>query len=235
MVTTTSRQLCPRCGGTLTVIWSLRDARLAHPRTLHRSMCENGCDVDPEEVARAAQSTNKHTLLQYPDGQLLDPLRRYVQAGLDNDEYVVVIAEPAMLSQIDREFESATSAGLLIPIDAAYFRDCALGTRKTLAPANACRTAQRGPFAVVTELAESGKRTRVYGEVVALLWADGHHGHAIEIEEHWNRLQISLGGFQLMCGYPQSLLQAKPDSSLDQVHTHFEGLPSRRAAVNSYG
>jgi signal transduction histidine kinase len=45
--------------------------------------------------------------------------------------------------------------------------------------------------------------TRVFGEMVALLWADGNVAAAMALEDLWNRLRETCS-FQLLCGYPTS-------------------------------
>jgi PAS domain S-box-containing protein len=56
---------------------------------------------------------------------------------------------------------------------------------------------------VVAQVAESGRRVRAFGEMVALLWAGGNRDAAIRVEELWNELGKS-HRFALMCGYPMS-------------------------------
>jgi hypothetical protein len=46
-----------------------------------------------------------------------------------------------------------------------------------------------------------GRRVRVYGEMVALLWEAGHLATAIELEGLWNGL-IEEHAFPILCGYP---------------------------------
>lgn len=51
---------------------------------------------------------------------------------------------------------------------------------------------------------------RAYGEMVALLWAQGRQDAAIDLEELWNEL-LGHHPFSLMCGYPIEGL-GEPDS-----------------------
>jgi hypothetical protein len=51
---------------------------------------------------------------------------------------------------------------------------------------------------------------RAYGEMVALLWAQGRQEAAIDLEELWNEL-LGHHPFSLMCGYPIEGL-GEPDS-----------------------
>ena len=50
--------------------------------------------------------------------------------------------------------------------------------------------------------------TRIFGEMVALLWADGDVASAIQLEELWNEAG-ELATFSLLCSYPRSVLDDK--------------------------
>jgi hypothetical protein len=61
---------------------------------------------------------------------------------------------------------------------------------------------------LVREAAGQGRPLRAYGEIVAVLWADGHVRAALELEELWN----DLGGevdFSLYCAYPRAWMEAE--------------------------
>ena len=68
-----------------------------------------------------------------------------------------------------------------------------------------------------------GKRLRVYGEVVDLLWRDGHRQAALWLEEAWNDL-AKARRFQLLCAYALAGLGAgaSPTEIIDicDRHTH---------------
>ncbi len=59
---------------------------------------------------------------------------------------------------------------------------------------------QRVVGELVRELACTGHAIRAYGEMVALLWDDGHVVAAIELEKLWNTLAAELH-FSLWCAY----------------------------------
>jgi hypothetical protein len=83
--------------------------------------------------------------------------------------------------------------------------------RKSLAPLLATAAAEDRPV-------------RIYGDIVAQLWAAGAPGAALELEEFWNRL-ASYHPFQLLCGYPLSLFRNRPaDLFLETCGTHDEVL-----------
>jgi PAS domain S-box-containing protein len=62
----------------------------------------------------------------------------------------------------------------------------------------------------VRTLTSDGRRLRVFGEMVALLWADGHAEAALRLEGYWNELLRSTA-FSLFCAYPLSAFPLSSD------------------------
>ena len=56
---------------------------------------------------------------------------------------------------------------------------------------------------VIASVTDGRSRVRAFGEMVALLWAEGHHDAAIRVEELWNDLQKA-HAFSLFCAYPMN-------------------------------
>jgi signal transduction histidine kinase/ActR/RegA family two-component response regulator len=57
---------------------------------------------------------------------------------------------------------------------------------------------------IIARAAGDGQRLRVFGEMVALLWAEGNHDGAIRLEELWNNLLNGIHSFSLFCAYPMN-------------------------------
>ena len=53
---------------------------------------------------------------------------------------------------------------------------------------------------IIAKATPPGKRTRIYGEMVAVLWAQGNREAAIKLESLWNELADEYS-FSLLCGY----------------------------------
>jgi PAS domain S-box-containing protein len=53
----------------------------------------------------------------------------------------------------------------------------------------------------IASAAHGRRRVRIFGEMVALLWAEGNRAAAIHLEELWNDL-TSIHSFSLFCAYP---------------------------------
>lgn len=57
---------------------------------------------------------------------------------------------------------------------------------------------------------------RVFGEMVALLWAQGHHRATLELENLWNQLFES-DDFLLLCAYPKSGFSDNVNESIHHI------------------
>jgi hypothetical protein len=61
-----------------------------------------------------------------------------------------------------------------------------------------------------------GREVRVYGEMVALLWAAGDVTSTIALEDRWNEL-VAEHGFSLFCGYPISGFDVQSRSAFEHI------------------
>ena len=70
---------------------------------------------------------------------------------------------------------------------------------------------------IIRALTDSGRRVKVFGEMVALLWDAGHVAAAIELEKLWNEFGRDVP-FSLLCGYPaQSVSRDGTEDAFLQV------------------
>ena len=70
--------------------------------------------------------------------------------------------------------------------------------------------------ALLDRVSEEDREVRVYGEMVALLWAAGHVTSTIALEDLWNELVAELG-FSLFCGYPISGFDVQSRSAFEHI------------------
>ena len=83
---------------------------------------------------------------------------------------------------------------------------------------------------LVRKTAADGRPLRAYGEIVALLWADGHVRAAIELEDLWNALGREVD-FSLYCAYPRAWVEGEEEEAVDAVcgqHSAVFGRPPAR-------
>jgi signal transduction histidine kinase len=174
----------------------------------------NTPNLNPESLAPLApwsdHSHSAHVVQFYgEDGFLLDELSRFIGTALGAGEAAVVIATKEHRDGLARRLKvwgldtgKAVTQGRYVPLDAA----------DTLAKfmvgdwPDADRFAEvvGTVMAAVTDATEGEPRRVVaFGEMVALLWAEGKPEAAIRLEELWNDLSRTYS-FSLRCAYPMS-------------------------------
>jgi signal transduction histidine kinase/ActR/RegA family two-component response regulator len=97
-----------------------------------------------------------------------------------------------------RRIEAARTSGRYVSLDAAETL-----SKFTFDGALDPQVFARVVGDIITRASLAGRRVRIYGEMVALLWAEGDHDAAIRLEGLWNELRES-HPFSLFCGYPMS-------------------------------
>ncbi|HEY0324283.1 MAG TPA: ATP-binding protein [Pyrinomonadaceae bacterium] len=139
------------------------------------------------------------------DAFLLNSLGDYIGTAIKADEAAVVVATlahreelVARLQEKGLDVVNAVACGQLILLDAA----------ETLQKFMAGESPDPKLFAeligdLIARAAEGRPRVRAYGEMVALLWAEGNYDAAIRLEELWNALQET-HSFALFCAYPMN-------------------------------
>jgi hypothetical protein len=56
---------------------------------------------------------------------------------------------------------------------------------------------------ILARATKDGRRVRVFGEMVAIMWSKGYYGAAVRLEHLWHRLCVG-NSFLLFCAYPKS-------------------------------
>jgi anti-sigma regulatory factor (Ser/Thr protein kinase) len=143
----------------------------------------------------------RHAVTFYDsDADLVAEIAALVRSGLAADEAVVLVTTG--------EHKRAVEAVLLAAgVDAAADdRYRAFDAADTLAALHVDGMIDAARFdevigSVIDDASEGGRPVRAFGEMVALLWADGLANEAIRLEELWNALAASRQ-FGLLCAYP---------------------------------
>ena len=137
------------------------------------------------------------------DAFLMDSVSAFIGAGLRAGDVVIVLAtKPHRESLEERlkgdglEVAAARMRGQYVSMDAAAM----------LSKFMVDGSPEPGRFAEVVgsmiALAAQGRRhVRIFGEMVALLWAEGNRAAALHLEELWNDLGKT-HSFSLCCAYP---------------------------------
>lgn len=170
--------------------------------------------------APGLESTNGHALHVYDNESVfLDTLEGFVAGGLRRGEAVIVVATSAHLYSLD--YRLGTS-----PIDIQALRDdgsfICIEADTMLASLMVDGRPDEASFNLnIAQLVEQahagGRRVRVFGEMVALLWHRGEHEATIELERLWSKLCSRLE-FSLLCAYPRSAESAQAFGSVCEQH-----------------
>jgi hypothetical protein len=151
-----------------------------------------------------------HLVNFYDDeADIVAELTRFVAEGLCRGEAVVVVA-----TQAHRDALAAGLAGYGVDGGSAGRYEC-LDAAGTLAAFMVDGAPDRSRFrtvvgGLVARAAAGGRPVRAFGEMVALLWADGNVPAAIRLESLWNELGREYP-FSLYCAYPVAVLATADD------------------------
>jgi PAS domain S-box-containing protein len=139
------------------------------------------------------------------DEFLIDSVNGFVAAALDAGNSSLVIATLEHRVAIERKL---TASGISVAAAIESGQYVALDAADTLSKLMADGLPSPLLFqqylgGIVSRLAQDGRRVHAFGEMVALLWANGNRHAAIRLEELWNELGKALR-FTLFCAYPMS-------------------------------
>lgn len=152
-------------------------------------------------------------VVQFPetDASLLNAVSAFLEAGLSaGDACIVVATQPHRESLEQRLRANGHDIGTARMQD----RYLSLDAAETLALFLVDGEPNPAQFASVIgpliERAAKGqqRRVRIFGEMVALLWAEGNRSAAISLEGHWNELSKT-SAFSLFCAYPMHSFDGK--------------------------
>src|SRR5215213_5432542 len=166
------------------------------------------------------------------DAFLLDAVATFCADAILADGAALVVATPQHRAGIA---ERLRARGLL---DAADTQDAylALDAAETLSQFTIDNEVDAARFTeviggAISRAAQHGRQVRVFGEMVALLVADGHPAAALRLEELWNDLQLAAhpsDAFSLFCAYPIDHFGGEDHQELfaEVCAAHSEAIPA---------
>ena len=139
------------------------------------------------------------------DNVFLDALSGFVGGGIKADECVIIIATSSHLNSLNERLNSyGVKTETLIEDD----RYIALDANETLQKFMVNGWPDEELFnQTVSSIIERGtcrnRRIRAFGEMVAVLWAQGLNGATVHLEHLWNKF-CEEHKFSLFCAYPKT-------------------------------
>jgi signal transduction histidine kinase/CheY-like chemotaxis protein len=151
-------------------------------------------------------SKSEHFVQFYEaDAFLLNSLSGFIGTAITSGDGALVVATSAHRAGLDEllranglDLESAKAVGQYVSLDAA----------ETLSKFMVGGSPEPASFNkvignVIESVADGRNCVRAFGEMVALLWAEGNYAAAIRLEQLWNDLQKNYS-FSLFCAYPMN-------------------------------
>lgn len=160
-----------------------------------------------------------HTVQIYEDDvAFLDALEGFVAAGIRQGDAIILIATPAHLEGLEQRLEASG-----FDVGAAIVRDqyIAVDARRALATFMVDGWPDEALFEKFVDdllLRAKGKhrKVRAFGEMVALMWAEGQCGATVRLEHLWTRLVLQ-ESFSLFCAYPKTGFTEDASDGIAQV------------------
>lgn len=184
-------------------------------------------------------SPGEHLCQLYDDDTaMLDALEGFVAGGLDIGEAIIIIATPEHRAMLEKRVWARGHDLAALRRDDRYID---LDAQETLdkfmdnldgQPWPDERKFQEAINAVLTRARwgglhkNDGRKVRAFGEMVALLWAQGHAGATVRLEHLWHQL-CALKTFSLFCAYPRTGLSKHGDAAVRDIcdaHTRMIGV-----------
>jgi len=139
------------------------------------------------------------------DGHLLDLLTRFVGTALVSGDVALVIATKPHRDGLAKRLKAN---GLDVSVPREQDRFIVLDAESALAKVVQNGVVDAALFeqtvgSIMDKVVRTGERRRIvaFGEMVALLWAQGNADAAIQLEVLWNDLATRVD-FSLCCAYP---------------------------------
>lgn len=180
--------------------------------------------VAPRTDWTAMNDTEHFVQFYEADGFLLNSLGGFIGTAINSGDAALVVATQShregldeLLSANGLDVANAKARGQFVSIDAA----------ETLSKFMVDGSPHPDRFnevvgGIIASVSDGRPRVRAFGEMVALLWAEGQHQAALRLEEMWNELQKA-HTFSLFCAYPMNGLGGQkfmePHSGVCTVHT----------------
>lgn len=184
----------------------------------------DGLRADSIALHEGGPHPSDHFVELYPDDHsLVESVRTFMTMGLNQGDAAIIVADRA-----HREaFEVALRPGVDLDAARAQGLYTSIDAEETLAlfmedEMPAAEKFERVVGDLIRRASADGRRVRVFGEMVAVLWAQGNVTGALGLEDIWNDFAAA-HPFQLFCAYPAASfgeMNPSPLTAVCERHSH---------------
>ena len=186
-------------------------------------MIDSGWQKSKAKVFWGEIAPCEHVLQIYEDDDsFLDVLTNFVGDGINSAESVIVIASQAHIDGLESRLRAhginvsgLAESNAYLPVNAeeALSKFMVNGW-----PDEALFT--EAITEIINKAKKANPRIRAFGEMVAILWAQGNSGATVNLEHLWNKF-CENESFSLFCAYPKAgFTQDANDSLLHICQSH---------------
>jgi hypothetical protein len=156
------------------------------------------------------------------DENFLDVLAGFTGSGINTGDCVIVIATTNHLKGLE---ERLTSLGVHVDMLIADNHYIPLNAEDCLARFMVDGWPDEALFmefvsGIISKARQSSRKSRAFGEMVAIMWAKGYNGATVQLEHLWNKF-AEKESFSLFCAYPRAgFTQGMQDSLLNICCSH---------------
>jgi hypothetical protein len=152
------------------------------------------------------------------DDTFLTTLENFTAGGLEAKESVIIIGTEVHLNEINQRLINRGFNIDHLKMSNQYFP---LDASQTLAKFMVRDWPDEDLFykcinEVIDKASKGGRKVRAFGEMVAILWAEGKNGATVRLENLWNELH-SKNNFSLYCAYPKAGFTQNPHDSVNTI------------------
>ena len=179
---------------------------------------------DSEKFWRQISPPDHVVQIYENEKQLLDSLVAFAVCGFNDDESVVVIGTSNHIEELDNKLRGAGYDLFNLRLTNQYITVDATQTLYEF-------TINGMPDPILLQLVVSnlmkrtkrrGQKVRIFGELVAILWAQGNADGILRLEQLW-RDQLRTESFSRFCAYPKSGFVEGSELAVAEIcksHTH---------------
>jgi MEDS: MEthanogen/methylotroph, DcmR Sensory domain len=160
-----------------------------------------------------------HVVQMYENDRVfLDSLEGFVGSGLIAGDAVIIIATEEHRKALEERMENQGFDMAMLTASNCYI---ALDAQETLNRFMINNWPDETLFfdlvyGLLEKMKKHNGKVRAFGEMVALLWAQGLNGATVQLENLWNQVHKQVG-FTLFCAYPRIGFTGDIQSSMQHI------------------